>query len=355
MNPLEFLFGKGKPAPRGGIARQGPVVDVRATRVPASPRPGFGLGSLLANPLTAMAGIYTTPEANRVLSSERQKTLNMINSNLLGGVPSQGSFTQHGQTLYKDNQGRVFPDYATANQARLRREGANVTVNGVDLYKTNEGKFYPNYAAAVAARGGGAGTATAAPTPSSTGTFASLASPSDRAYAQEVSRTAQLTAQNPEMQRYEAARQADLKSGDFSKSEDIGMEMWARANPTLAAKVKPGQAGYDTIQRVRQEAAQPGVGAFAATTPIFPGAQNYFSGQYQATPGATTPDLGAFTTQQNIPFAPQSIGQFPFQPPMQAPAPTQGFGAAPGIDSLGAFTRDQLSQELLKKFAGLQK
>ena len=337
MNPLEFLFGKGKPAPRGGIARQGPVVDVRATRVPASPRPGFGLGSLLANPVMAMAGIYTTPETNRVLSSERQKTLNMINSNLLGGVPSQGPFTQHGQTLYKDNQGRVFPDYATANQARLRREGANVTVNGVDLYKTNEGKFYPNYAAAVAAKGGGAG-------------------PSDRAYAQEVSRTAQHTAQNPEMQRYEAARQADLKSGDFSKSEDIGMEMWARKNKTLAKAVKPGQAGYDVIQRVLQEDTKPNVGAFAATTPIFPGAQNYFSGQYQTTPGATTPDLGAFTTQQNIPFAPpQSIGQFPFQPPTQAPALTQGFGSAPGVDTLGSFTRGLLSQELLKKFAGLQK
>lgn len=336
MNPLEFLFGKGKPAPRGGSARQGPVVNVTATRVPAAPKPGFGLGSLLTNPVMAMAGIYTTPEANRVLSSERQKTLDMINKNLLGVVPSQGPFTQHGQTLYRDNQGTVFPDYATANQARLRRAGANVTVNGVDLYKTNEGKFYPSYGAAVAAKGGGGG-------------------PADRAYAQEVSRTAQLTAQNPEMQRYEAARQADLKTGDYGKSEDIGMEMWARKNPTLAAKVKPGQAGYETIQRIRQEAAQPGIGAFAATTPLFPGAQNYFSNQYQATPGATTPNLDAFTTEQNIPFVPQSIGQYPFQPPMQPPAPTQGFGSAPGIDSLGAFTRDQLSQELLKKFAGLQK
>jgi len=193
----------------------------------------------------------------------------------------------------------------------------------------------------------------------STGTFASIASPADRAYAQEVSRTAQLTAQNPEMQRYEAARQADLKSGDFSKSEDIGMEMWARANPTLAAKVKPGQSGYDTIQRVRQEAAQPGAGAFAATTPIFPGAQNFYSGQYQATPGATNPNVGAFTAQQTISSVPQNIGQFPFQAtPMQTPGrpvTTQGFGSAPGVDTLGSFTREQLSQDLLNKFAGLQK
>lgn len=192
--------------------------------------------------------------------------------------------------------------------------------------------------------------------PPAAGTFASVTSPAERAYAQEVSRTAQLAAQNPEMQRYEAARQADMKTGDFSKSEDIGMEMWARKNKTLAKAVKPGQAGYDVIQRVLQEDAKPNVSAFTATNPLFPGAQNYFSGQYQATPGATTPNLDDFTTKQNISFAPpQSIGQFPFQAPMQPPASTQGFGSAPGIDSLGAFTRDQLSQELLKKFAGLQK
>ena len=342
MNPLEFLFGKRKPTAQGGIPRQGPVIDVSATRVPSA-KAGPGLAGLFNpfRPLTTMATIYFTPELSNVLSSERQKSIDMINKTLSGGGSSQGPFTQHGQTLYRDNQGTVFPDYATANQARLRREGANTTVNGVDLYKTNEGKFYPNYAAAVAARGGG-----------------TSAGPADRAYREEVSRTAQLAAQNPEMQRYEAARKADLKTGDYGKSEDIGMEMWARANPTLAANVKPGQAGYDVIQRVRSEAAQPGVGAFAATKPIFPGAQNYFSGQYQATPGATTPDLSGFGMQQPLPSVPESIGQFPFQAPMQPSAPTtttQGFGATTDIDGLGAFTREQLSQELLKKFAGLQK
>ena len=184
---------------------------------------------------------------------------------------------------------------------------------------------------------------------------ATFAPPAERAYTEEVSRTAQMTAQNPEMQRYESARQADMKTGDFSKSEAIGMEMWARQNPVLAAKVKPGQSGYETIQRVRQEAAQPGVGAFAATTPLFPGAQNFYSGQYQATPGATTPNIGAFTTQQTIPSVPQNIGQYSFQAPMQPPVTSQGFGAAPGVDTVGSFTREQLSQELLKKFAGLQK
>jgi len=291
------------------------------------------------------------------------------------------------QGLYEAGEGILKGRPTIETVRRLNTRGYQSTgpigVGGIPA-RTNTGESYRDAelrlsAAARAAGGpsaggglGGGNMASFVPPPSSptsprsssnfprsggsTGTFASIASPADRAYAQEVSRTAQLTAQNPEMQRYEAARQADLKSGDFSKSEDIGMEMWARKNKTLAKAVKPGQAGYDVIQRVLQEDTKPNVGAFAATTPIFPGAQNYFSGQYQTTPGATTPDLGAFTTQQNIPFTPlKSIGQFPFQPPTQAPALTQGFGSAPGVDTLGSFTRKQLSQDLLNKFAGLQK
>lgn len=75
----------------------------------------------------------------------------------------------------------------------------------------------------------------------------------ERAYRQEVSRVAQLTAQDPELQRYEAARKVAAAPGaspeQVQSAEDIGMQMWAKANPKLAAKVKPGQAGYDVIQR----------------------------------------------------------------------------------------------------------
>ncbi len=46
----------------------------------------------------------------------------------------------------------------------------------------------------------------------------------ERAYQQEKSRVAQITAQDPMLQ-------------------------WAQANPTLAAKVQPGQAGFDVIQK----------------------------------------------------------------------------------------------------------
>lgn len=77
-------------------------------------------------------------------------------------------------------------------------------------------------------------------------------SPADRAYQQDFSRAAQLTAQDPELQRYEDARLKAVAPGatpeQVQSAEDIGMQMWAKANPTLAAKVKPGQSGYEAIQ-----------------------------------------------------------------------------------------------------------
>lgn len=70
----------------------------------------------------------------------------------------------------------------------------------------------------------------------------------DRAYQQEASRVAQLTAQDPELQRYEKARASVKTQQEMDSARDIGMAIWARANPKLAAKVKPGQSGYEVIQ-----------------------------------------------------------------------------------------------------------
>lgn len=76
----------------------------------------------------------------------------------------------------------------------------------------------------------------------------------ERAYQTEKARVAQLAAQNPELQRYEAARKIAAAKGatpeQVQSAEDIGMQMWAKANPTLAAKVKPGQSGYEAIQGI---------------------------------------------------------------------------------------------------------
>jgi hypothetical protein len=95
--------------------------------------------------------------------------------------------------------------------------------------------------------GGNAGYATSFSSPQS-----GYSPAAERAYQSEASRVAQLTAQDPELQRYEAARLKAVAPGataeQVQSAEDIGMQMWAKANPTLAAKVKPGQSGYDAIQ-----------------------------------------------------------------------------------------------------------
>jgi hypothetical protein len=82
----------------------------------------------------------------------------------------------------------------------------------------------------------------------------------ERAYQAERSSVAQQAAQNPELQRYQdqaiLARQAlqgyDPASGPLpgaaQQAQDMGMAMWAKANPGLAAKVRPGQSGFGAIQ-----------------------------------------------------------------------------------------------------------
>lgn len=59
---------------------------------------------------------------------------------------------------------------------------------------------------------------------------ASRQAPADRAYQQELSRTAQMTAQDPELQRYENARLAAQGKGQeaMNSVRDMGMEMWQK-------------------------------------------------------------------------------------------------------------------------------
>jgi hypothetical protein len=82
----------------------------------------------------------------------------------------------------------------------------------------------------------------------------------ERAYQAERSSVAQQAAQNPELQRYQdqaiLARQAlqgyDPASGPLpgaaQTAQDMGMAMWAKANPKLAANIRPGQSGFGAIQ-----------------------------------------------------------------------------------------------------------
>lgn len=57
--------------------------------------------------------------------------------------------------------------------------------------------------------------------------------------------------EDPRNAEYLTARNAltqDSSAADIKAVEDKGMTAWAKANPKLAAKVKPGQAGYGVIQ-----------------------------------------------------------------------------------------------------------
>jgi len=134
--------------------------------------------------------------------------------------------------------------------------------------------------------------------------------PGERSYQQEVSRTAQLTAQDPELKRYEDARIKAAAQGATLESvktaEDIGMQIFAKkyGGPGgLASKVKPGQAGYEAIQGV----IAPGRG--------MPGSTNLYQGAFPgddyrdygepptgaaAIPGFNTPAITGVAAQTDV-------------------------------------------------------
>jgi len=134
--------------------------------------------------------------------------------------------------------------------------------------------------------------------------------PEERSYQQEVSRIAQLTAQDPELKRYEDARKKAAAQGATPESvktaEDIGMQIWAKkyGGPGgLASKVKPGQAGYEAIQGVLA----PGRGMPGSTSlyqGAFPGDDYRDYGEpptgAAAIPGFNTPAITGVADQIDV-------------------------------------------------------
>jgi hypothetical protein len=112
--------------------------------------------------------------------------------------------------------------------------------------------------AARAGGGGGGGGNAGYSVPSAASSLAASSDPATRAYEAEKSRVAQLTAQDPDLQRYEAARAAAKSQEEMNAVRDEGMRIWAQKHGGLAAKVKPGATGYEAIQ--------------AATGPVMPSA-----------------------------------------------------------------------------------
>jgi hypothetical protein len=98
----------------------------------------------------------------------------------------------------------------------------------------------------------------------------------ERAYRQQLSSTAQQVAQDPQLDDWSKQRALDVASKDYSKSEDMGMKIWAERHKDLAGKVKPGQAGYDVIQSVlnKQTTPTPTFNPYAASVKL-PGLEEY--------------------------------------------------------------------------------
>jgi hypothetical protein len=179
-------------------------------------------------------------------------------------------------------------------------------------------------------------------------TTSSFSPAAERDYQQKVSRVAQLTAQDPELQRYEYARQQAKLAGPGSaaeqSAEDMGMQMWAKANPKLAAKVKPGQSGYDAIQRMQ------GVGQMGSplnlpfdtssplgtTPPISPA--SYDAGKVAQGLGLSTVPRNAFAGASATPYSGFSQGPTLQSAPLGFPSemPTASYAGATGIQPMGS-------------------
>lgn len=78
------------------------------------------------------------------------------------------------------------------------------------------------------------------------------ATAAERAYQQEKSRVAQLAAQDELAKKYNVAdlTKAYNTASTPEEKEKIGLQIWATTNPQLAAKLKPGQLGYQETQAV---------------------------------------------------------------------------------------------------------
>jgi hypothetical protein len=151
----------------------------------------------------------------------------------------------------------------------------------------------------------------------------SATGPAERAYQQELSRTSQLTAQDPELQRYERDRKAAKTQEEMNAVRDIGMEMWAKANPTLAAKVQPGQSGFDTIYKQTGQVPSPTFNPLMERT--FPN-MSRGAGEYTMGPSPLVPQV---------------------DPALNPAGPTYALGEGPRLMNFGD---ENLTPEMIKAY-----
>ena len=243
-----------------------------------------GLGSLfnrLAAPLTG-AALFTQGRSGSALNqglqsipSTRETDAGRVLGNVLGNeMRYMGSQLQRGSLPYLGNEMR----YAT-NELSQGRNPYGEPLNGIQTRNYGPGYKEKELAAGAAAEQfrPGAG-------------FPGQQGAADRAYQQELSRTSQLTAQDPELKRYADARKLAVAPGatpeQVQSAEDIGMQIWQQkyGNTPLG---QPGGAigrknplmeeffGYQTGMSPQQ---MQEMQATAAPVPVAPGEIPYQQG-----------------------------------------------------------------------------
>lgn len=191
----------------------------------------------------------------------------------------------------------------------------------------------------------------------------------ERAYQQEKSRVAQLTAQDPELQRYENARKIAAGAGatpeQVQSAEDIGMQIWAKkyGGPDgLASKVKPGQAGYDVIQNTlgAGQMGSPLNLPFDASNPLggTPAPANISYAGTTPTPltGMGALPMNAFGGITSTPFTSFGRGQTLQSAPLGMPSemPNASYAGATGVTPVGtSITEDAFKGDKAKQLAAM--
>jgi len=226
MDLFSRLLGGGSPKPnaRPGWppAPQGQYPASWSSRVPAGAAPAStimkGAGRLMG-PAAVLSDIYTT---GRQVFNPQDNIVTRL-QDLGAGV---------GNLL----QGRPYLSGARMNAGNSAVGSIPPSANG-ESYRRAELRLAD---AARPGGGGGGGGNAGYSVPRPLG-----GTPQERAQAAETSRIAQLTAQDPELQRYERARQMAVAPGatpeQVQSAEDIGMQIW-RAKYGKTPMAQPGGA-----------------------------------------------------------------------------------------------------------------
>jgi hypothetical protein len=319
VNPLDFLLGKTKPASRGSVPGFPPPPKGRfpasfgAPRVPITSA-ATGTSSLLG-PVATLADIYYqgskvfNPKDNIITSIQ---DLSTSIGNQFAKPGQEGRYVGSNPIAVRANRELDFRNRSYYGPAYASAQALGLGGSAPSLRNYGPGYKEEELAAGAAAERfrPGAG-------------FPGQQGAADRAYQQELSRTAQLAAQDPELQRYEKARSAAKTQEEMNSVRDMGLAMWAKANPKLAAKVQPGQSGFDTIYKQTGQVPTPTFNPLMERT--FPG-MSRGAGEYTMGPSPLVPQVDQA---------------------LNPASPTYALGEGP---SLMNFSDENVTPEMIKAF-----